>query len=309
VRAVAVASNLPLADRRNIGFRVEGADESAENTAYNALVSEDYFRVMGIPVLKGRAFDEGDRAGGRPVVVVSQSFARRFWPGQSALGKRYSHAGSAGPWIEVVGVIEDGKYFSLSEDPTPFVYSYLNPLDGGDLTMVVRTTGEPQSAMGAIRREFQQLDAALPVYNVKTMVEHMSVAYFPARVAATLLGCVGLLALLLAAIGIFGVMSYAVTQRTREIGIRMALGAQAGGILKLVVGEGLKLATLGMAIGLAGAIAGTRLMSSLLYGVNALDVVTFAGVSLLLALVALLACYIPARRAMRVDPLVALRYE
>jgi macrolide transport system ATP-binding/permease protein len=313
VQYAGLSNSVPLSlSMNNNPIYVEGQPEqSGANVpmAMNSWATAGFLSAMGTRLLEGRDFTEQDGESNRPVAIVNETFARRFWPDQSALGKRYSHAGSAGPWIEVVGVIEDGKYFSLSEDPTPFVYSYLNPLDGGDLTMVVRTAGEPQSAMGAIRREFQQLDAALPVYNVKTMVEHMSVAYFPARLAATLLGCFGLLALLLAAIGIFGVMSYAVTQRTREIGIRMALGAQAGGILKLVVGEGLKLATFGMAIGLAGAIAGTRLMSSLLYGVNALDVVTFAGVSLLLALVALLACYIPARRAMRVDPLVALRCE
>jgi putative ABC transport system permease protein len=259
--------------------------------------------------LQGRDFAEQDGASNQGVAVVNETFARRFWPGQSALGKRFSRAGSAGPWIEVVGVIQDGKYFSLSEEAKPFVYFSLNPQSGRSLTMVVRTTTEPQSAMAAIRNEFQQLDATLPVYNVQTMVEHMAVPLFQARVAATLLGGFGLLALALAAIGIFGVMAYAVTQRTREIGIRMALGAQAGGIFKLVVGQGLKLTALGMGIGLACSLAGTRLMSGLLYGVSALDVVTFAGVSLLLALLALLACYIPARRAMKVDPMVALRRE
>ncbi|MGH9855840.1 MAG: FtsX-like permease family protein, partial [Blastocatellia bacterium] len=224
-------------------------------------------------------------------------------------GKRFSFAGPSGPWIEVVGVIQDGKYFSLSEEATPFVYTNMRPWVGASLTIVARTASEPQRAMTAIRREFQQLDATLPVFNVRTMVEHMAMPLFPARVAATLLGGFGLLALALAAIGIFGVMSYAVTQRTREIGIRMALGAPALGIFKLVVGQGVKTTALGLGIGLACAFAGTRLMSGFLYGVSALDVVTFAGVSLLLALVALLACYIPARRAMRVDPMVALRRE
>jgi len=241
--------------------------------------------------------------------MVNETFARRFWPGQSALGKRFSYEGAAGPWIEVAGVIQDGKYFSLNEEATPLVYTNIRTWIGGSMTMVARTTGEPQSAIADIRREFQQLDATLPLYNVKTMVEHMAMPLFPARVAATLLGGFGLLALALAAIGIFGVMAYAVTQRTREIGIRMALGAQAGGIFKLVVGQGLKLTALGIGIGLTCALAGTRLMSGLLYGVSALDVVTFAGVSFLLALVALLACYIPARRAMKVDPMVALRCE
>ncbi len=276
--------------------------------AMAAIATPGFLAALDARLIQGRDFTERDSESKQDFAVVNETFARRFWPGQSALGKRFSYAGSAGPWIEVVGVIQDGKYFSLSEEAKPFVYTTLRPWSGS-LIMVARTTGEPQSAMAAIRREFQQLDATLPVFNVKTMVEHMAMPLFPARVAATLLGGFGLLALLLAAIGIFGVLSYAVTQRTREIGIRMALGAQAGAIFKLVVGQGLKPAALGLGIGLACAFAGTRLMSSFLYGVSALDTVTFAGVSLLLALVALLACYIPARRATRVDPMIALRCE
>jgi predicted permease len=277
--------------------------------AMASTASPGFLSALGTRLIQGRDFTEQDGESKQDVAVVNETFVRRFWSGQSALGKRFSHTGSAGPWIEVVGVIQDGKYFSLSEDATPFVYTNMRPWIGGSVTMVARTTSEPQIAMAAIRREFQQLDATLPLYNVKTMVEHMAMPLFPARVAATLLSSFGLLALLLAAIGIFGVMSYAVTQRTREIGIRMALGAQAGGIFKLVVGQGLKLTALGLIIGLAVAFAGTRSISGFLYGVSALDVITFAGVSLLLALVALLACYIPARRAMKVDPIVALRRE
>ncbi|HKQ73278.1 MAG TPA: ABC transporter permease [Blastocatellia bacterium] len=278
-------------------------------TAMAASATPGLLSALGTHLIQGRDFMEQDAESKQDVALVNETFARRFWSGQSALGKRFSYAGSAGPWIEVIGVIQDGKYFSLNEEATPFVYTSLRPWFGDSLTMVARASGEPQSAIAAIRREFQQLDATLPLYNVKTMVEHMAMPLFPARVAATLLGGFGLLALLLAAIGIFGVMSYAVTQRTREIGIRMALGAQALGIFKLVVGQGLILTALGLTIGLACAFAGTRLMSGFLYGVSALDVVTFAGVSLLLALVALLACYIPARRAMKVDPMVALRRE
>jgi predicted permease len=278
-------------------------------TAMASRATPGLLSALGTRLIQGRDFTEQDAELKKDVALVNETFARRFWSGQSALGKRFSNAGSAGPWIEVVGVIQDGKYFSLNEDATPFVYTNMLPSIGGSVTLVARTTGEPQSAMAAIRREFQQLDATAPLYNVRTMVEHMGIPLFPARVAATLLVGFGLLALTLAAIGIFGVMSYAVTQRTREIGIRIALGAQAGGILKLVVGQGSKLTALGLIIGLAVAFAGTRLMSGFLYGVSALDVVTFAGVSLLLALVALLACYIPARRAMKVDPIVALRRE
>jgi putative ABC transport system permease protein len=205
--------------------------------------------------------------------------------------------------------MRDGKYFSLGEDPAPFVYLNLRQENGSYLTLVVRTASEPQSVIGALRSQFQQLDANLPVYSVRTMTEHMALPLFPARVAAMLLGSFGVLALILAAIGIFGVMSYSVSQRTREIGIRMALGANSGGILKLVVGHGLKLIVLGMGIGLAGAFAGTRLMSSLLYGLSATDSATFVVIALLLTGVALLACYVPARRATKVDPMVALRYE
>ncbi len=291
---------------------VEGQPEQRGANVPMAMASRassGFLSALGTRLIQGRDFTEQDGESKQDVAVINETFARRFWPGQTALGKRFSYAGSAGPWIEVVGVIQDGKYFSLNEAATPFVYTNMRPWIGGSLTMVARTASEPQSAIADIRREFQQLDATLPLYNVKTMVEHMAMPLFPARVAATLLGGFGLLALALAAIGIFGVMAYAVTQRTREIGIRMALGAQAGRIFKLVVGQGLNLTSLGLGIGLACAFAGTRLMSGLLYGVSALDVVTFAGVSLLLALVALLACYIPARRAMKVDPMVALRRE
>jgi len=301
---LSVSSNNPI--------YVEGQPEQRGTnvpTAMAAMATPGFLSALGTRLIQGRDFMKQDGESKQDIAVVNETFTRRFWPGQSALGKRFSYAGSAGPWIEVVGVIQDGKYFSLSEEATPFVYTNMRSGIGGGGILVARTTGEPQNAMAAIRREFQQLDATLPLYNVRTMVEHMAMPLFPARVAATLLGGFGLLALALAAIGIFGVMSYAVTQRTREIGIRVALGAQAGGIFKLVVGQGLKLTTLGLGVGLTCAVAGTRLMSGLLYGVSALDVVTFAGVSSLLALVAALACYIPARRATKVDPIVALRRE
>jgi predicted permease len=313
VQYAGLSNSMPLSlNAGDSSIYVEGQPEQRGANVPRAMfsgASPGFLSALGTRLLQGRDFTEQDGASSQGVAVVNETFARRFWLGQSALGKRFSRSGSAGPWIEVVGVIQDGKYFSLSEEAKPFVYFNLNPQSGRSLTMVVRTTTETQSAIDAIRREFQQLDATLPVYNVQTMVEHMAVPLFQARVAATLLGGFGLLALALAAIGIFGVMAYAVTQRTREIGIRRALGAQAGGIFKLVVGQGLKLTALGLCIGLACAFAGTRLMSGLLYGVSALDVVTFAGVSSLLALVVLLACYIPARRAMRVDPIVALRRE
>ncbi|MEK6410278.1 MAG: ABC transporter permease [Acidobacteriota bacterium] len=294
------------------GIFVEGAPpERGANIpqAMTSSASPGFIPALGAELLEGRDFTEQDGDTKPRAAIVNESFARRFWPGQSAVGKRFSYEGAAGPWIEVIGLMRDGKYFSLSEGATPFVYANLRPENGSYLTLVVRTRSEPEGLIGALRSEFQELDGNLPVYGVKTMTEHMALPLFPARVAATLLGSFGLLALILAAIGIFGVMSYAVSQRTREIGIRMALGADAGRIFKLVVGHGLKLILLGLGLGLVSAFAGTRLMSSLLYGVSATDSVTFVLIALLLTGVALLACYLPARRATKVDPMIALRYE
>jgi len=291
---------------------VEGApQERGANipSTMTSAASPGFVPALGVDLLEGRDFTDEDGDTRPRAAVVNEAFARRFWPGQSALGKRFSFQGVTGPWIEVIGVMRDGKYFSLGEDPSPFIYVNLRPTDGSYLTLMVRTSSEPQAVIGALRSEFHELDSNLPVYSVRTMTEHMALPLFPARVAATLLGSLGVLALILAAIGIFGVMSYAVSQRTREIGIRMALGADAARILRLVIGQGLKLILFGLAIGLLAAFAGTRLMSSLLYGVSATDTVTFGVIALLLTGVALLACYLPARRATRVDPMIALRCE
>jgi predicted permease len=272
-------------------------------------ITQGWLAAFGTRLVQGRDFTEQEIAASQRVAVVNERFARRFWPGQSALGKRVSIDGDSGPWIEIVGVVEDGKYFSLSEEPQPLLYRALRPAAGSFLTLIARTSGDERQMIQALRGEFQQLDATLPVYNVKTLTEHMDVPLFPARVAAGLLAGFGLLALLLAAIGIFGVMSYAVGQRQREIGIRMALGASAAQVLRMVFGQGLRLMLSGVAVGLALAVLGTRWLASLLYGVSALDVLTFAGVTLLLAAVAGLACWLPARRATKVDPLIALRCE
>ncbi len=313
VRYAGLSNLVPLSmSANNSSIYVEGQPEQRGANVPGAMISRaspGFIPALGTRLLQGRDFTEQDGESRQPVAVINETFAQRFWPGQSALGKRFSLQSSAGPWTEVVGVIQDGKYFSLSEEAKPFLYVNLGPQSGRFLTMVVHTTNDPQTALAAIRREVQQPDATLPIYNARTMVEHMALSLFPARVAATLLGGFGLLALLLAAIGIFGVMSYAVTQRTREIGIRMALGANAAGIFRLIVGHGLTLMAIGLGIGLAVAVAGTRLLATLLFGVSATDPLTFAVIALLLALVALLACWIPVRRATKVDPMEALRAE
>lgn len=313
IEQAGITNNVPLSMNINQNnVFVEGGTQERGANIPNAMTSNaspGLIGALGADLLQGRDFDEHDNEKQLRTAVVNETFAHKFWPGQSPIGKRFSFESLNGPWIEVVGMMRDGKYFSLNEEPTPFVYASLRPANGGYLTMIVRTQTDPQSTIAAIRSEFSKLDANLPVYNVETLTSHMSLPLFPARVAAILLGSFGLLALLLAAIGIFGVMSYAVSQRTREIGIRMALGASYGGILKLVVGDGVKLVGLGVAIGLAAAFAGTRLMSGLLYGVSATDSITFAAIAILLSIVAMLACYFPARKATTVDPMIALRYE
>ncbi len=275
----------------------------------NNAVWPRYFETMGIPLVQGRDFKMADGDEQTRVVIVNESFARRFWPGQNAVGKRLRQGDTDQPFWEIVGVAKDSKYWSIGEDPQPFIYFPMVRNYDGDAALLVRTTGDPQNLISAIRQEVRQLDPNLPVFDAKTMSEHMRLSLFPLRTGALVAGSFALLALLLAGLGIYGVMSYAVSHRTRELGIRMALGAQARDVRRLVIRQGLVLALIGLALGLAGALALTQLIKSVLVGVSATDVVTFIVVTLLLGLVVLIACYVPARRATKVDPLVALRWE
>jgi macrolide transport system ATP-binding/permease protein len=315
VQSMSLADFIPLSLNYNAtSIYIEGqAPVRGANvpTSMNSSIWRDYFQAMGIPLAAGREFDEQDTEEGQRVAIVNETFVRRFFPGpvENAIGRRVSTKGSEGPFMQIVGVARDGKYFSIGEDARPFIYFPMTQAYSPQAILLVRTTSDPKSMIPLIRSELQKLDNSLPVFDVKTMTEHMSLSLFPARVAAMLLGCFGLLALLLAAIGVYGVMSYSVAQRTREIGIRIALGAQSRDVLRLVVRQGMTLAVMGLGIGLFVSLGLTRLISSLLYGVSATDVVTFLGVSLLLTLVVLLACYLPARRATKVDPIVTLRYE
>ncbi|MBV9924263.1 MAG: ABC transporter permease [Acidobacteria bacterium] len=279
-----------------------------------ASVEQGYFDAMGIPVVAGRPFGERDTKESPRVVVVNETFARRFFPGadpaREAVGKRISSSGDGGPWAEIVGVAKDGKYWTIGEAPQMFVYSPLTQSYASTGTLVVRTSGgDPRALVPALNAEVRALDPSLPLFDVKTVEEHMGVSLFPARVAAALLGSFGLLALLLAGVGVYGVVSYAAARRTREIGIRMALGARPRDVLRLVAGGGMLLVASGIGLGLAGAFALTRFMEGLLYGVSATDPTTFALVVFVLLFVALLACLVPARRATKVDPMIALRYE
>jgi macrolide transport system ATP-binding/permease protein len=311
VRAVSFTRVTPISgggQRR--GTIIEGYQpRPKEDTEINTnVVGLNFFRTIGIPVVAGRDFDARDTAKSQPVVMVNEEFARRYYNGQSAVGRRL-RTDSEGPFAEIVGVARDAKYRDLREQPLPFIYIPLGQEYQGGMTLLVRTEGDPLSVAPGVRSVMQQLNKNLPLYNVKTMQSHVRSALAVDRMIAVLLGVFGGAALLLAGVGVYGVMSYAVAQRTREIGIRMALGASPRDVLRLVVGQGMTLILVGGAIGLALAFALSRVVSGLLFNLSATDPLTFAGVTLLLGCAALLACYLPARRAAKVDPMIALRHE
>jgi macrolide transport system ATP-binding/permease protein len=317
VKSAAITSYIPLSlnyNSRNIYVEGEPIERGGNApSSMNAAAGSRYFETMGTPIVSGREFTEQDVEKSEQVAIVNETFVRRLMPAvkspAEAVGKRISFGDEAGPFMHIVGVARDGKYFNIAEEPRSFLWTPLTQDYMSSGAIMVRTTGNPESMFAAVRGEVQALDPNLPLFDVTTLKEHMRLALFPSRVAAMVLGVFGLVALLLSAIGIYGITSYAVAQRTHEIGIRMALGAQLGDVLRLVLNHGLKLTLIGAAIGLAGAYAAMRAITSVLYGVSATDPLTFISVSVLLIGVALVACYVPARRATKVDPMIALRNE
>lgn len=313
VEAASLADWLPLTlTESSTSVYVEGKTPpnfgSLPSTIYTR-VSTDYFRALGIPLATGREFTMQEREESSRVVIVNEAFARRFWPGENAIGQQFKFGGADGPAWQIVGVAKDGKYVSLGERPRLVVYQPLLRNYSSLVNLVVRTSANDASTLTMVRQAVQGIDPTLPLYNVKTMQEHLSLPLFPARIAATVLGSFGVLALLLAAIGIYGVMSYSVAQRTREVGIRMALGASTRDVLAMIVRQGMTVALIGVGLGLVGAFAVTRLLADLLFGVSATDPLTFGVIVVVLSGVALFACLVPARRATKVDPMIALRYE
>ncbi len=279
------------------------------NSNYH-FISPDYLSTMGIPLLEGRNFTLADDENSPSVALVSSSFAKRYWPGEGAIGKRFRFVrNQQDTWKTVVGVVGDTKQYGLdSKTKTEFYVSFLQrPIYY--TTLVVRTAAAPLSFAPRISKEIRAVDPDQPVYHLETMDQYLDQSLATRRTTAILLGLFAGLTIVLAAVGIYGVISYGVAQRTHEIGIRMALGARPQNVMRLILAQGAKLALIGIAIGLAASLALTRLMSTLLFGVSPFDPATFSIVAVLLSLVALAACYIPARRAMRVDPMVALRYE
>ena len=286
-----------------------GGEGIADNITLSSPVALNYFRTLGIPLLRGRDFNAQDREGAPGVVIVNETFARRYFPGQDAVGQRVSLNGAQGPWLEVVGLARDGKYITLGEAPAPFLYQPLAQRHESGMVLLVRSGGDPSALAPAVRREVQTIERNLPLTNARTMEELLNTSLFPARMGAVLLGAFGLLALLLASVGLYGVMAYSVSRRTREIGIRMALGARGGDVLRLVLRESMALVAVGVALGLLAALAATRTLAGFLYGINPADPAAFIAIAILLAVVGLAASLIPARRAAKVDPLVAFRYD
>jgi putative ABC transport system permease protein len=312
VDSVALAEHLPLAMQIHTrGLQVEGQPEVDEKDwpeADVATVGPGYFRTMGIPLPWGRGFSNADGPEAPGVVVVNETAARRYWPGEEPLGK-HLRFDDKGPWLAVVGVAGDGKYRTLGEDPRPFVYQAFAQDYSSMMGVVVASRLDEGQLLAQVRHEIAALDPHAPIFDIKPMSEHLAVMLFPARMGAVLLAAFGVLGLVLASVGLYGVVAYSVSRRTREVGIRRAVGAGDGAVVRLVVGEGMVLVGVGVAVGLGLALAAGRFLGSLLYGIGAADPVTFVAVPLLLGAVALAANLIPARRALRVDPMEALRYE
>ncbi len=312
VRAAALTSNLPLALNYNSSsVYLEGQPAVGSGrlpTCIPMSVSPGFFETMGI-ALRGRDFAESEDKLEARVAVVNETFAKKFFPGIDPIGKRFNFSGPKDPLWQIIGVCSDGKYNTLAETPQPAVFRPQFRDYDTVVTLVARTQGDPRSLIAPLRKEFQAMDPTLPLYDIKTLTEHMKIPLFPARMAANVLGSFGVLALVLAAIGIYGVMSYVVAGRTREIGLRMALGAQLRHVRQLILGQGMILAGIGLAVGLVIVFILARFLTSMLYGVSPTDPITFIAITFLLAAVALVACYVPARRAARVDPMVALREE
>ena len=314
VEAAAAARLLPLGDSSNSNGPILKEGEtlprgSAGRTIMTNVISAGYFRALQIPVVDGRDFDDRDHAKAQRVVIINHAMAEMLWPGDSAVGKRIFIGAESRDPIEVVGVVKTGKYRNLAEDPKPYFYYPMTQRRPASMQLVMRTNVDPRGLAGSIRKEVQNIDRSVPVSSVKTMTEHLTYALWAPNMAASFSLAFGVLAILLSAVGLYSVMAYVVSQRTREVGIRMALGANRADVMKMITVQGMRLAVIGVVIGLLLSLGLARALSSLLIGVSGYDVTTFVIVSALLVLVALVACYLPARRATKIDPLVALRYE
>jgi predicted permease len=310
VEQASLARKIPLSFQgtSSNSLVVEGYQPGKDETAWAFInmVGPAYFQTMRIPLLQGRDIESSDTGQQAPVAIVNEAFARRYWPGQEAVGRRIQYGET---WVTVVAVARDGKYHKLDEPPSPYLFLPVLQFYRPDMTLHVRVQGDPLTFAAAVQHEILALDPDLPVFGMRTLEASLGAARMPQQLGGLLLGSFGLLALLLASVGLYGVMAFTVGQRVHEVGIRMALGAGPADIRRMIVRQGMLLAGLGVAIGWAGALGAGQLLSGFLFGVSAVDPLSFAAIPLLLAGVTLLACYLPARRASKVDPMVALRFE
>ncbi|HEY7181766.1 MAG TPA: ABC transporter permease [Blastocatellia bacterium] len=311
VISAAIASAPPFAWGFMRSVFVEGQEPSRGGRGILTIVGtvgQKYFETMNIPLVRGRNFTEADRENTPPVVVINEAMAKRFWPNQDAVGKRFRFFGDDVSQ-EVIGVVKDTATQNIGEDPRPVAYLSLLQDFPSQVTLHVRTAGDPSGLLATAQREVQSLDRTMPLLNPATISQLIREGLWAARMGAALLAVFGLLALILASVGIYGVLAFSVSQRTSEFGIRLALGARPSDVLRLALGQTLALVAAGALIGVTGGLIVTRMVTNLLYGVSAVDPMTFVGMPLLLLLVALLASYLPARRATKIDPMIALRCE
>jgi predicted permease len=315
VRSVGLARYVPFGferDNATVVPNAPGLPVPANGFNYfSNIVGGDYFAVTGIPILQGRAFTDRDDASAPPVAIVNDAFANAIWPGQTAVGKRFHFGSATGPLLEIVGVVRGTQDMLLGETPKPFVFRPVGQVYEAEMTLLVHTTPDPSSVVPSLRAIFTSLDPNLPVFDVRTMDDHLrnGQAFLFTRIGSAFAAVFGLLALVLATVGVYGVVSYSVAQRTREIGVRMALGARRPAIVGLVVGQGLRLAWVGVGAGLILSVAAAGVVSSVLFGVAPRDPVVLATVVALLTVVVAVASLVPARRAMRIDPITSLRSQ
>ncbi|MBO0726444.1 MAG: ABC transporter permease, partial [Blastocatellia bacterium] len=317
VESAALTSSLPLSDVdiSGSGFYIEGKPEPKDLSqipiALHCVVSPDYFKAMGMRLLRGRDFNDADVEGKEKVVIVDETVARRVFADEDPIGRRvrFGGASSGKPWLTIVGVVNAIRNFGLKKDAGMQAYQPYQQESSGNMTIVARATGDPAGLTSAMRNEVAALDKDLPLYAPRPMAEVVAIAMWDDKYVGILFGLFAALALSLAAVGIYGAVSYSVAQRTREIGLRMALGAQTGDVMRMIIRQGIALAGLGVAIGLGGGALAAQLMKSQLFNVSPTDPVTFTLLPLALLAVALVACLVPARRATKVDPMVVLKCE